>query len=84
MVFPLSNLPGYPEEAKTTATAKPGRVVIATESSRRSTQAYVTRVNARSSLGQCPHQNDRGQIGVSAEEQHQRLRLWISEADVVL
>ncbi len=41
MVFPFSKLPGYPEDAKTTETANPCRVVIAAESKRRSTQAYT-------------------------------------------
>jgi hypothetical protein len=41
MVFPFSKPPGYPEDAKTTETANPCRVVIATESNRRSTQAYT-------------------------------------------
>jgi hypothetical protein len=41
MVFPFSKLPGYPEDAKTTEIANPCRVVIITESNRRSTQAYT-------------------------------------------
>ena len=41
IVFPFSKLPGYPEDAKTTETTNPWRVVIATESNRRSTQAYT-------------------------------------------
>lgn len=73
MAFPFSKLPGYPDEAKTTETAKPGLVPIATESSRRSTQAYrrikgkhlaVIRRRWYSSL----YQNDCCQIGLLAEE----------------
>ena len=41
MAFPFSKLPGYPDDAKTTETANPFRMVIATESNRRSTQAYT-------------------------------------------
>ena len=40
MVLLFSKLPGYPEEANTTETEKPGRNVSATESSRCSTQAF--------------------------------------------
>ena len=47
MLFPFSKLPGYPEEANTTETAKPGRNANATESSRCSTQDCKVRERQR-------------------------------------
>jgi hypothetical protein len=66
MVFPLSKVPGYPEDAKPTETANPRRVVIATKFNIRSTQGY-TRSKRGVNRVRIAHQNDRSQIGVLAE-----------------